>query len=69
MGTPAFEKDDVVKSLNGQTIASLQELRAAYEPLAVGDDVALVVMRDSDEISATRAKVEQEGMIRMRSSH
>jgi len=69
MGTPAFEKDDVVQSINGQTIASLEELRAAYELLAVGDDVALVVMRDSDEIRATRAKVEQEGMIRMRSSH
>ena len=69
MGTPAFEKDDEVQSINGQTIASLEELRAAYEPLAVGDDVALVVLRDSDEIRATRAKVEQDGMIRMRSSH
>ena len=69
MGTPAFKKDDVVQSINGQTIGSLQELRDTYEQLAVGDDVALVVMRDSDEISATRAKVEQDGMIRMRSSH
>ncbi len=69
MGTPAFKKDDVVQSINGRAVASLEELRAAYELLAVGDDVALVVTRDSDEIRATRAKVEQDGMIRMRSSH
>jgi len=69
MGTPAFKKDDVVQSINGRTIESLQEFREAYEPLAVGEDVALVVMRDSDEVRATRAKADQEGMIRMRSSH
>lgn len=69
MGTPAFKKDDVVQSINGRTIASLEELRAVYEPLEVGEDVELVVMRDSDEIRATRAKANQEGMIRMRSSH
>ena len=69
MGTPAFKKDDVVQSINGRTIASLEEFRVEYEALAVGEDVALVVMRGSDEISATRAKVEQDGMIRMRSSH
>jgi S1-C subfamily serine protease len=69
MGTPAFKKDDVVQSINGQAIASLEDFRAAYEALAVGDDVALVVMRDSDEVSATRAKANSDGMIRMRSSN
>ncbi len=69
MGTPALKKDDVVQSINGRTVASLEEFRAAYEPMAVGEDVELVVKRDGDEIRATRAKANQEGLIRVRSFH
>jgi S1-C subfamily serine protease len=69
MGTPALKKDDVVQSINGQKVGSLEDFRQVYEPLAIGDEIELVALRGGDEVSAARAKSEQEGMIRMRRPH
>ena len=66
MDEAAFEEDDVVKSLNGKAIASLAEFREAYEGLAIGDDLALIVERDGEAIETTRVKAEATGRIRMR---
>lgn len=69
MDEAAFEENDVVKSINGQAVASLAEFREVYEGLAIGDEMALVVERDGEQIDSTRAKAESTGQIRMRTSH
>ena len=66
---PIFDEHDVVTSINGLDVASLADFREAYEPLAVGDDVTLVVMHDHEEVSATRVKAAATGGIRVRRGH
>jgi S1-C subfamily serine protease len=52
----SLEEGDVVKSINGQAIASLADFRATYESLDIGGEIALVVARGDEEVAATRSK-------------
>jgi PDZ domain len=66
IGEPALEKNDVVVSINGQEVATLEDFRGIYESVPVGDEVAITVRRGDDEASATRAKSEEQGRVRIR---
>jgi len=63
---PTLDEHDVLQSINGTAVASLEEFRAVYEPLAVGDAVDVIVLRDGKEIRASRTKSRFQGQIRVR---
>jgi len=52
----SLEEGDIVKTFNGQVVASLADFRGAYESLDVGGAIALVVARGGEEVAATRSK-------------
>jgi serine protease Do len=55
-GTPAFgklEPDDVITSLNGKTVANVEELREQIAIIAPGTDATLHVYRNSKEEDVT----------------
>ena len=66
MGDSALNEDDVLESINGTVVASLEEFRGVYEPLAIGDGVEVIALRDGKEISASRTKAKPQGQIRIR---
>jgi len=66
MGDSALAEDDVLASINGTAVASLDELRGVYAPLAIGDGVEVIALRDGKEIRASRTKAEPQGQIRIR---
>ena len=66
MGDAAFEEDDVLKSINGHDVGSLAAFREIYEPLPIGADIEVVVLRGDEKISASRVKAEATGAIRIR---
>lgn len=66
MDDSALVEDDILQSINGAAIASLEEFRGAYEPLAIGDEVEVIALRDGEEIRASRIKSKGQGQIRVR---
>jgi hypothetical protein len=63
---PALAEQDVVRSVNGRAVSSLQEFREVYDGLAVGDDVEVVAVHDGDEVRVSRVKADVEGRIQVR---
>lgn len=63
---PAFAEQDVVRSVNGRAVSSLQEFREIYDGLAVGDEVDVVAVHDEDEVRVSRTKAEFEGRVQVR---
>jgi S1-C subfamily serine protease len=66
MDDSALDEDDIIQSINGAAVASLGEFRGVYEPLAIGDAVEVIALRDGEEIRASRAKSASQGRIRVR---
>jgi S1-C subfamily serine protease len=60
-----LDEDDVLQSVNGTAVASLEEFRSVYEPLAIGDAVDVIALRDGQEIRASRTKAEFQGRIKV----
>ena len=69
MDDSALDEDDVLQSINGTAVASLEEFRGVYEPLAIGDALEVIALRDGEEIRASRTKAESQGQIRVRRGH
>jgi len=67
MDEVSLAKDDVIRSVNGTDVTTLEGFREAYSALDVGAQIDLVVSRGDAEISATRDKSERRGQVRMRS--
>lgn len=68
MGETVLEKDDEIRSLNGKSVATLQDFRAIYDALAIGDEMTLVAVRNGEEVKVTRPKSEMPPGMRIRSS-
>jgi len=66
---PPLAQGDVVKSINGKTVATLDDFRGAYGPLDVGTEIVLVVSRGDDDITAARSKSADHGGMRIRRGH
>jgi S1-C subfamily serine protease len=61
-----LEEGDVVKSINGETLASVAAFREAYEPLEIGAEIVLVVSRGEDDVTMTRSKSAAAGVMKIR---
>ena len=66
MDDSALDEDDVLQSINGTSVDSLEEFRGVYEPLAIGDAVEVIALRDGEEIRASQTKTKSQGQIRVR---
>jgi S1-C subfamily serine protease len=66
MDDSALAEDDVLQSINGTSVDSLEEFRGIYEPLAIGDAVEVIALRDGEEIRASRTKAEFKGQMQIR---
>ena len=63
MDGAVLEQDDVVRSINGHAVSSIEEFRKAYESVDVGDEVSIVFLRGNEEIDASRTKAEARGKV------
>ena len=61
-----LKKDDVLQSLNGISITSLDHFRSLYSEMAVGAAMEVIAVRDGKEVRASGAKSDSQGQIRIR---
>jgi S1-C subfamily serine protease len=62
----ALKEGDVLQSLNGTSISSLENFRSIYTSLATGAAIEVIAMRDGEEVRASGTKSDSEGQIRVR---
>lgn len=59
-------KDDVIKSVNGTTVSSLEDFRSVYGELAIGAAMNIVAMRETQEVPVSGTKSDSPGRIQVR---
>ena len=63
---PALHENDILQSINGTAVATLDEFREVYDPLAIGKAVEVTAIRDGEEITASVTKTKPQGQIQIR---
>lgn len=66
LGDTGFKEGDIFKSLNGKKLESLKQFTEMFTKLAVGDKVELEYEREKKMLSASFAKPQARGMMKIR---